>query len=114
MTQPLSLDTVLSEFGEDYKAWVLQSGKGGEYLVIPDPRYPGRRPIRFFMSKADADRVLLLVLEAKPELAGHHIVPVQVNLHRALRGIATDKTRGNADSFVVHSPNEVFDFIRTQ
>lgn len=113
MTQPLSLETVLSEFGDDYKAWVLQSSKGGKYLVIPDPRYPGRHPVRFCMSKADADRVLLSVLEAKPQLAGHHIAPVQVNLHRALRGIAADKTPGNADIFVVHSPNEVFDFIRT-
>jgi hypothetical protein len=112
--QPLSLDTVLAEFGDDYKAWVLQGGKSGKYLVIPDPRYPGRQPVRFFMSKADADRVLLAVLAAKPELAGHHIAPVEVNLHRALRSLAADKTPGNADAFVVHSPNEVFDFIRAE
>lgn len=70
MTQPLSLDTVLTEFDGDYKAWVLQSGKGGKYLVIPDPRYPGRQPVRFFMSKNDADRVLLAVL-ALPSQAHH-------------------------------------------
>jgi hypothetical protein len=45
MTSPLPLDTVLSEFSEDSIAWVLQ-GQNGRYLVIPDPRYPGQRPLR--------------------------------------------------------------------
>lgn len=112
MTQPLSLDTVLAEFGNDYKAWVLQSAKGGKYLIIPDNRYPGRQPVRFYMSKQDADRVLAAVLEVKPALAAQQIKPVEVNLHRALRSIAADKTPGHADSFVVHSPNEVFNFVR--
>jgi len=104
MTQPLPLDTVLAEFGDDYKAWVLQSAKGGKYLIIPDNRYPGRQPVRFYMSK--------VVLEVKPALAAQHIAPVEVNLHTALRSIAADKTPGHADSFVMHSPNEVFDFVR--
>lgn len=112
MTQPLPLDTVLAEFADDYKAWVLQSAKAGKYLIIPDNRYPGRRPVRFYMSKQDADKVLVAVLEVKPDLAAQHIAPVEVNLHGALHSIASDKTPGNADSIVVHSPNEVFDFIR--
>ena len=29
----------------------------------------------------------------------------------ALRSIAADKMPGNADSFVVHSPNEVYEFL---
>jgi hypothetical protein len=34
-----------------------------------------------------------------------------VKLLQALRSIAADKTPGHADSFVVHSPNEVFEFL---
>ena len=112
MTQPLPLDIVLGEFAADYKAWVLQSKKNSQYLIIPDDRFPGRHPVRFFMSKADADRVLAAVLEVRPTLAAQHIVPIEVNLHTAMRAIAKDKTPGHADSFVVHGPNEVFDFMR--
>lgn len=110
-TQPLPLDTVLAEFASDYMAWVLQ-GKGGKYLVIPAKAYPGRSPVRFFMSKDDADRVLAAVVEVNTKLASQRIAPVKVNLHQALHSIAADTTPGHADSFVVHSPNEVFDFIR--
>lgn len=111
MTQPLPLETLLAEFGDDYKAWVLRGAIAGKYLVVPDDRYPGRRPIRFFMSKKDADRLLAAVLEINPGMAADRIEPVEVNLHAAMRGIAAAKTPGNADS---HSPNEVFDFIRNR
>jgi hypothetical protein len=104
MIQPLSLDVVLEEFSEEYKAWVIQ-GKSGQYLVIPDNRFPGRRPIRFFMSELDASRVVDAVLQAKPQLAGQNLVPVEVRLLEALRGVAADKNPSHADSFVVHSPN---------
>ena len=112
MTQPLPLDTVLSEFSETSEAWVLQSTRSGKYLTIPDNRYPGRRPVRFFMSRLDADRMLAEVLKATPSLAAENIAPVSVKLLQALRSIAADATPGNADSFVVHSPNEVYEFIR--
>lgn len=111
MTQPLPLDTVLNEFSEDSDAWVLQSKRQGNFLVIPDNRFPGRRPVRFFMSEADAARMLAEVLKVNPSLAGERIAPVYVKLLRALRGIAADKTPGHADSFVIHSPNEVFEFL---
>jgi hypothetical protein len=112
MTQPLSLDTVLSEFSEDSPAWVLQSKKGGRYLTVPDDSYPGRRPIHFFMSKSDAERFLSVVLGANPSLALQGIAPSEVKLLAALRGIAADKSSGNADSFVVHSQNEVYEFMQ--
>jgi hypothetical protein len=68
MIKPLSLDVIEGEFSEDYKkAWVLQA-KSGDFLVIPDNRFPGRHPIRFFMSEADAQRVLDAVLDVKPEM----------------------------------------------
>jgi len=74
MIQPLSLDVIEGEFSEEYKAWVIQ-GKNGKFLVIPDNRFPGRRPIRFFMSQSDADRVLNAVLDANPSLAKQRLVP---------------------------------------
>ena len=111
MTQPLPLDTVLNEFSEDSDAWVLRSKRQGNFLVIPDHRFPGRRPVRFFMSKADAARMLAEVLKANPSLASESLTPVSVKLLQALRGIAADKTPGHADSFVIHSPNEVFEFL---
>lgn len=113
MTEPLPLDTVLSEFSEESVAWVVQ-GRNGRYLVIPDPRYPGRRPLRFFMSEEDADRVLAEVLKANPGLIAQQVTPRSVKLLAALRGIAADRTPGNADSFVVHSPNEVYEFGSTR
>ncbi len=112
MQEPLPLDTLLGEFSEDYKAWVIQSKKNGQYLIIPDDRFPGRKPIRFFMSNADASRVIDAVLRTKPSLTGTGLWPVEVRLHNALRSIAADKTPDHADSFVMHSPNEVFEFVR--
>lgn len=114
MMQPLPLDTVLSEFSETSQAWVLQSKHKGTYLTIPDHRYPGRRPVRFFMSREDADRMLAAVLKVNPSLVGEQITPVSVKLLQALRSIAADKAPGHADSFVVHSPNEVFEFLHRQ
>lgn len=62
MTQPLPLDTVLGEFSEDSTVWTLRSERQGTYLVIPDDRFPGRPPVRFFLSREDADYVLAAVL----------------------------------------------------
>ncbi len=111
MSEPLPLDTLLSEFSEDYEAWVIQSKKNGQYLVIPDDRFPGRKPIRFFMSEVDASRIIDVVLKTKPSLASAGLWPVKVKLQEALRGIAADKNPGHADSFVMHSPNEVYEFL---
>lgn len=112
MTEPLPLDTVLNEFSEQSVAWVLQSKRRGTFLVVPDDRFPGRRPVRFFTSEADAGRMLTEVLKAKPSLISEQIKPVSVKLLQALRDIAADRTPGHADSFVVHSPNEVFEFLQ--
>jgi hypothetical protein len=112
VTEPLSLDTILNEFTEESTAWVLQA-RNGQYLVVPDPRHPGRRPVRFFMSRADAERVLANALRANPALVAHQLSPSSVKLLTSLRGIAADQTPGNADSFVIHSPNEIHEFDNT-
>ncbi|MCI0614461.1 hypothetical protein L0244_15855 [bacterium] len=112
MTEPLSLDVILGEFSENAEAWVLQDEQSKEYLIIPHEKHPGRHPIHFFLKKEDAQDVLLEILEVNEKLKDKDIFPVKVNLLQALRGIATDKTPGHADGFVVHSPNEVYEFIR--
>ncbi|MBI4807515.1 MAG: hypothetical protein HY799_00995 [Nitrosomonadales bacterium] len=114
MMEPLSLDTVLSEFSEDSEAWVIQSKKNGKYLTIPDNRYPGRKPIRFFLSKLDAERVLAEVLKVNPGFTTQRLEPTNVKLLQALRSLSADKTLGHADSFVIHSPNEVYEFIHNK
>ena len=112
MVQPLSLDTILSEFSEESEAWVLQDEKSKQYLTVPDPRYPGKKPIRFFLRKEDAEDLLQEVLEVNEHLRDKDIFAVKVKLIPALKGIANDKTPEHADSFVVHSPNEMYDWLR--
>ena len=112
MMKPLSLDTVLSEFSEDSEAWVIQSKINGKYLTIPDNRYPGRNPIRFFLSKLDAERILAEVLKVNPGFSAQRLEPLSVKLLQALRSLSADKTPGHADSFVIHSPNEVYKYIQ--
>jgi hypothetical protein len=107
MDTPLSLDTILGEFSSDKEAWVLQDQRSKRYVVVPDDRYPGRRPIRFFMSEHDAKDFASELLKANAPLRACPIKPVKVGLHRAIRGIAADQDPDNADAFVMHGPNEV-------
>lgn len=45
MNTPLSLETLLGEFPDDAEVWALRDESTGEWLFVPDNRYPGRRPI---------------------------------------------------------------------
>ena len=112
--KPLPLDTVLSEFSEDSEAWVIQSKNNEKYLTIPDDRYPGRKPIRFFLSKLGAERVLAEVLKVNPSLTTQRLEPINVKMLQALRSLSADKTPEHADSFVIHSPNEVYEFVHNK
>ena len=58
MTDPLSLDAIVAEFNENSEAWVLQDTKSKKYVAIPHPKYSGRNPVHFFLSKSDAESVL--------------------------------------------------------
>ena len=110
MIQPTSLDVILREFSEDYRVWAIQ-GKSEKYLVIPDLRFFGRRPILFFKNRYDASRVLDAVLRARPAFEGQRLVAVEVRLLKTLREVKADKSPAYADSFVVYPPNEVSEFI---
>ena len=110
MIQPMSLNVILGDFSRDDKAWTLQ-GKSGRYLVIPDERFPGRRPIRFFKSKYDACRVLEALLKSRPALLDQKLIAIEVRLLDALQGDESKSSRAHADSFVVNSLDEVFELI---
>ena len=112
MTNPLPLDLILSEFNENSDAWVLQDRKSKKYVTIPHSKYPERITVHFFLSKSDAETMLTEILDVNDGLKNFDVFPICVKLQKAIKGIATDTTIGNADSFAVHSPNEVFEFIR--
>jgi hypothetical protein len=112
MTSPLELETILSEFSEDADAWVLQDRASGNYIIIPDPKFPGRKPIRFFMRREDAMDLLQELNEENPILRDKGIYPFKVKLLESLRQIASDINQDNADAFVVHSPNEMYEYVR--
>jgi hypothetical protein len=112
MTSPLALDTIIAELDQNAEAWVLQDKDSGKYLIIPDNRFPGRKPVRFFMRREDAEAVLIELNDVNPKMASKGIFPVKVRLIPAIRGISSDTNPENADAFVVHTPNEVYEFIR--
>jgi hypothetical protein len=109
MADPLELDTILAEFSEEDPAWVLRDAGSGKYVTIPHAKYPGRNIFHFFMSELDCKRILeALALEA-PALRGRKIQVTEIKLKQAIRGVAGS---GNpADGFVVHTPNEVFEYL---
>jgi len=113
MTKPYSIETILSELGEDADAWVLQDKTTSLYVTIPHPNYPGKNPIHFFLSKEDAQSVFIEIADVNPKLKNREIYPVKVKLVQALKGVeAGADNPWNADGFVVHSPNEVYEFVR--
>jgi len=111
MIQPRLLGVTPGEFSEEYRAWAIQ-GKSGKYLTIPDLRFPGRITIRFFTTEYDASRVLDAVLDVRPELDVHKLIPVEVRLLEVLRRTAAEKTPPRAESYTVHSPGEVYAFVK--
>lgn len=112
MTDPLSLETIITDFTEDTETWVLQDRTSKKYVTIPHPKYPGRNPVHFFMSRNDAEAVLQEILDVNWALKNRDVVATRVKLLPACRGIAGDTTPGHADGFVVHPPNEVYEFIQ--
>ena len=110
MIQPQSLGAIPGGCAEAINVWAIQ-GKSGKYLAITDPRFPGRRPIRFFTSQVGAMRVMNTVLELTPVLEKQQLVVVEVGLLAALRRANADKTPPHADSFVINSPDEVFELV---
>ena len=80
MTEPLSLETILSEFSEDTEAWVLQDKITTQYVSIPHPKYPNRTPLQFFLSRKDAETLLMEILDVNPRLRNKKIFPVSVKL----------------------------------
>ena len=56
--------------------------------------------------------VLVEILDKSDTLKDKEIYPTKINLSSAMEGIAAGKDNPlNADGFVVHSPNEVYEFL---
>jgi hypothetical protein len=108
MIQPQPL--AIWDFPKEYKAWAIR-GKSGRFLIVPDHRFPAWKPIRFFETSYDAERVMNVILELKPEMETQKLVIVEVPLLETLRMIVTEKTDTRADSYVLLAPLEVFEFI---
>lgn len=109
MTEPIGIDSILSEFTEDDSAWIVMDAISGARLNVPAPQYPGIDVVRFFLSPEDAARHIEEVLKAAPHLRESVLVPVPVPLIKTATGIAAQKKLGAKVGFVVHSPNEVFE-----
>jgi hypothetical protein len=77
VTQPLTLEAILTQLPDDDEMWVLQDRASQRYVIIPDSRYPGRRPIRFFMKREDAESLLSMVLEVNERLRDEDIIPIK-------------------------------------
>jgi hypothetical protein len=110
--QPLPIEEILSQFNEDDEAWVLQDLVSKKYVVIPDDRFHGKHPIRFFMRRSDAADLLAEVQAVNEKLRFEVIGEVSVKLLTAMRTIALTTNPYNADSFAVHTPQEVFEYLR--
>ncbi len=110
MIQPQSLDKIPAAFIDASNVWAIQ-GRSGKYLAIPDPRFPGRRPIRFFASEVGARRIMNTVLELKPVMEKQELVVVEVALLTALRKASADKIPPRADSFVINNSDEVYELV---
>jgi len=108
MTKPLDLESILGEFSEADNAWTVIDVASGARLNVPDERYPGTDIVRFFLSRADADKLIREATTAAPKLADAILVAVPVPLIRTARVIAAHRDRGKKIGFVVHSPNEVY------
>lgn len=99
MTEPYSLDTILREFDENSQAWVLQDAESSKYVTIPHPKYPGHHPIHFFISKSDAQSMLVELIDENENLSNREIFAVQVPLLESLRNLAGPQQPGSTDSF---------------
>lgn len=110
MIQPQSLNVLLGEYSEQYHVWAIQAWSG-KFLAVPDERFPGRRPARFFITEYDAMRLRDAVLDAKPTMSKLKLEIVEVPLLEALRNIKADRIAPLADSFVINSHDEVYSII---
>lgn len=108
----IELDVILSEFNDDAEAWVLQDQESMKYVILPDINNPGRKPIRFYLKKEDAESIFNEIKNKNTELRNKSIKPIKVKLKPSLKSIAVDNNPENADSFVVHGPVEIYEFVR--
>ena len=108
MSKNLSINTILFEFDENKKAWILVDRTTFPYKYLSVPQNDGRKFYRFFLKEQDAQDFLIEILDVNEKLKQENIFPIQVNLLHTASLILMIK-----DSlFSVHSPNEVYEFVK--
>lgn len=110
---PLELDDILADFSEEDRGWMIFDAITGARLNLPDrARYPGVEIVRLFLSEQDARSVIDRTKAAgSKKIANAVLVPVPVPLLETMRGIAARRDAGEKIGYVVHGPNEVYDFL---
>jgi hypothetical protein len=110
MPEPLTLETIESEFSEDTEAWANRDQESGNYVVGSDHNYPGKKIIHFFLKQEDAEAYAQILREGGAEgLKGHTIITVKEKLKPALRGIGF---AGHPYTAAVHPPNEMYEYFK--
>ena len=108
MTNALSIETILSEFDENTKAWLLTDTTVFPYKYLFVPSEDGRAFYRFFLRREDAEDVLTEILDVNENLENKRILPTEVNLlHTASLILMMPNSL-----FSIHSPNEVYNYVQ--
>jgi hypothetical protein len=101
----------LNDFNDEDQAWMIRDAISGARLNIPDKQYPGTEVVRLFLSEVDAKTVIEKTKAAGSTRIGNSVlVAVQVPLLMTIREIVDLRKAGTDIGFVVHSPNEVYEF----
>ena len=110
MIQPQTLNVIPGAYEKGRSVWAIR-GKSGKFLVILDPRFPGRRPIRLFTCEVGARRVMNTLIELKPAMEKQRLAVVEVGQITSLGKANAVNVPPSADSFVINNPDEVYELV---
>jgi hypothetical protein len=83
----------------------------GARLNFPDDKYRGTETVRLFLSEGDARMVIERTKNAgSPKIRNAVLVAVPVPPLETIRGIAAKCNSGENIGYVIHGPNEVYNF----
>jgi hypothetical protein len=106
----LDIQTVLAEFGDKDQGWIIV-GPGDRELHWPHANYPGTAVVPIFMSKIDADTLIEQIPSDAPAKR-QALRAKEVRIREFAAIISQRKDAGENIGFVVHPPNEVFEFSK--
>lgn len=104
-------DEIERTFSEEDKAWTLYDRTTGGVVTIPAPGvYEGKKVVRFFLKKDDAEAILLEAIDMKQEvITNQDILPIEVPIFATIRIL---DAQPNPEDYVIllHTPNEMHDW----